>query len=174
MQTIRRTTVINAPVDRCFLLSLRVDIHVDHPSGRRGEPLYGVSLAGQTVTWSGKHLGLPFEHTSLVDRYRPYSYFRDVTTSKRLALFEHEHHFASLDGGTRIRDEIRFAAPPGPLSRFAESRLQRNLLDFIKARNLRVRQVAESDQWRRYLDLDLPAEPAPKVVEPPIFAGIKD
>lgn len=107
---------------------------------------------GETVTWSGRYLRLTFNHTSLVDAWRPFSFFREVEIQGRFTQFEHEHHFAPMDDGTRMRDELRFAAPfplfRGPL----EKMLRNHLRNFLAERNALVKQVAESDEWHRYLD----------------------
>jgi hypothetical protein len=67
--------------------------------------------------------------------------------------FEHDHHFAMMDDGTRIRDEIRFTARGGILGRIAESLfLRRRLLKLLRKRNALIKQVAESEEWHRYLD----------------------
>ncbi len=156
MQTIRLTTLIDAPVERCFLLSLSVDLHIEAAKATTEQAIAGRSSgllrAGETVTWSGRHFGLRLEHTSLIDRFRPHTYFRDIMTHGHFALFEHEHHFAPLDDGTRMRDELRFTAPFGTLGSFIESTLRRHLRNFLLARNAQIKQIAESDQWHRYLD----------------------
>ncbi len=57
-----------------------------------------------------------------------------------------------MNDGTRMRDEIRFAAPAGLLGRLVEGKLRRHLSKFLKERNAHIKRVAESEEWRRYLD----------------------
>src|SRR5579864_7760118 len=113
METIRLTTWIDAPVERCFLLSLSIDLHVASTHSTREKAIDGVTEGligeGQWVTFKGRHLGLPRRHTSRIEIVRPYSYFRDVMTQGSFRHFEHDHHFAPMDDGTRIRDEVRFS-----------------------------------------------------------------
>jgi hypothetical protein len=67
--------------------------------------------------------------------------------------FEHEHHFAVMDDGTRMRDEIRFAAPYGLLGRIVEKRvLREHLLNLLKQRNAFLKRTVESEEWRKYLE----------------------
>jgi hypothetical protein len=67
-------------------------------------------------------------------------------------MFEHDHHFATMNEGTRVRDEIRFEAP-GRLGRLAEILLLReHLTTMLKKRNAYLQQVAETAEWHRYLD----------------------
>jgi ligand-binding SRPBCC domain-containing protein len=153
METIRLATWINAPVQRCFLLSLSIDLHIAS-AGNSGEvAIDGVTTGligeGETVTFRGTHFGMRWKHTSRIDVFRPYSHFRDVMVSGAFRYFAHDHHFAAMDDGTRMRDEIQFSAPWGPLGRvLAGRRLKRFLLE----RNAVIKRVAESDEWRRYLD----------------------
>ena len=124
METIRLVTWVDAPVERCFKLSLSVDLHLEALRKTRERAVDGVTTgligAGETVKWSGRHFGRRWSHTSVVDAYRPFLFFRDVMVKGAFKHFEHEHHFAALDDGTRIREEIRFSAPMGLLGRLAE------------------------------------------------------
>jgi ligand-binding SRPBCC domain-containing protein len=156
MQTIRLVTWVNAPVERCFKLSLSVDLHVlsARSTGERIVAGVGTGLMGlnQTVTWSAKHFGRQFQHTSLLDAWRPFSYFRDVMVEGAFETFVHEHHFAVMNDGTRIRDEVRFSAPMGPLGLVAEKLvLRRHLIRLLKRRNSVIKQVAESEMWNRFV-----------------------
>ena len=159
------TTLINAPVERCFRLSLSVDLHLKAAERTGERVLAGVSSglirAGQTVTWSGRHLGLRSEHTSVIDGWRPYTYFRDTMTKGRFAHFAHEHHFAPMNDGTRMRDDVDFSAPLGPLGRFVEGRLRKHLREFLLEHNAFLKQVAESELWHQYLDKEPPLDLSP-------------
>jgi len=165
LQTIRLTTLIDAPVQRCFLLSLSVDLHIltAGVSGKRAIAgvTSGLLRAGQSVTWSGRHFGLRLRHTSLVDVVRPYNYFRDVMTHGHFASFEHEHHFAPMDDGTRMRDVLRFTPPFGLFGRLMRNRLQKHLRNFLLERNTTLKRVAESEEWHQYLDSQPPLNLTP-------------
>jgi|SRR5271170_473182 len=157
METIRSETWIDAPVERCFLLSLSVDLHVASARSSREQAIEGVTTGliseGETVTFRGRHLGLRLRHKSRIEVMRPYSYFRDVIVSGAFSYFEHDHHFAAMDDGTRMRDEIRFIAPLGALGRLATKILvRRHVAAFLMERNAGIKQVAESEDWHRYLD----------------------
>ena len=156
MQTIRLTTWIDAPVQRCFQLSLSVDLHIQSAAGSKekavGGRTSGLLQGGESVTWSGRHFGLRLTHTSVIDLWRPYSYFRDVMSEGNFGRFEHDHHFAPMNDGTRMRDEIRFAAPAGLLGRLFQGRLRRHLTRFLQGRNAYIKRVAESEEWHSYLD----------------------
>lgn len=157
METIRLVTWINAPMERCFKLSLSVDLHVASMQSTEERAVEGVTRGllgpGETVTWSGRHFGMRLNHTSRIDAYRPPMYFRDAMVAGLFEHFEHEHHFAIMDDGTRMRDEIRFSAPMGGLGRVAEKLLlRRHLIRFMNERNAAIKRVAESGEWRHFLD----------------------
>jgi ligand-binding SRPBCC domain-containing protein len=158
MQIIELETKIAAPPERYFLLSLSIDLHMESTAPTREHAIAGVThgIIGpdQTVTWRGRHFGLMLTHTSLIDRYDPPGYFRDVMLQGHFRSFEHEHFFApTADGGTLMRDRLQFAAPFGPLGRIAERLILRNyLINFLLERNDRVRTVAEHpSEWVRYI-----------------------
>jgi ligand-binding SRPBCC domain-containing protein len=157
METIRLMTWIDAPVDRCFRLSASIDLHIASAASTGERAVEGVTTGligdGVTVTWQGRHFGLRLRHTSRVDAWRPYSYFRDVMVQGMFARFEHEHFFAPMDDGTRMQDELRFSAPWGPLGRLATKMLvRRHLTTLLIRRNAVIKRVAESEEWHTYLD----------------------
>ena len=161
------TTLIDAPVERCFRLSLSIDLHLKAAERTGERVLAGVSSglirAGETVTWSGKHFGLRLQHTTVIDGWRPYTFFRDTMSQGRFAHFAHEHHFAPMNDGTRMRDDLQFAAPFGRLGLLFEGRLRTHLRQFLVARNTLLKHVAESasEDWRQYLDHQPPLDLTP-------------
>jgi ligand-binding SRPBCC domain-containing protein len=157
MERIRLETWIDAPVERCFLLSLSVDLHTASAHSSREKAVAGVTTGlinkRETVTFQGRHFGLTLNHTSRIEILRPYSHFRDVMTSGRFKHFEHDHYFAAMNDGTRMRDEIRFSVPWGVLGRLATRMfLQRHLTAYLVERNAVLKQVSESEEWHKYLD----------------------
>jgi ligand-binding SRPBCC domain-containing protein len=169
METIRLTTWIDAPVERCFKLSASIDLHVASAASTGEKAVDGVTTGligeGESVTWSARHFGMKLRHTSRIDGWRPYSYFRDVMVEGLFQRFEHEHFFAVMNDGTRMRDEVRFACPAGALGRLATKFfVRRYLMAFLMRRNAIIKRVAESEEWHRYLDgrPGIPQEIAPR------------
>ncbi|CAN5721117.1 hypothetical protein BH10ACI4_BH10ACI4_24930 [soil metagenome] len=154
MVKIRSTTIVQAPIERCFSLTLSTEIH---RAATGDVPLNGVVAGllgpGRTVTWKTPYLRMTFEPEILIDAWRPFTYYREVMVSGPLESWEHEYHFAPMNDGTRIRDEIRFTAPMGRLGRLAESLfLRRHLTARLVQRNAFIKRVAESEDWHQYLD----------------------
>ena len=159
MQLIELKTKIAAPPERCFLLSLSIDLHMESTTPTRERAIAGVTHGiigpNQTVTWRGRHFGLMLTHTSLIDRYDPPRYFRDVMIRGHFRSFEHEHIFErTVDNATVMRDRLRLSAPFGVVGSSVEQFiLRRYFTKFLLQRNDVIRRVAESssEEWRRYL-----------------------
>ena len=154
MVSLKSMTLVHAPLERCFRLSVSIDLTM---AATAQKAIAGVTKGligpGETVTWQGRHFGWKFTHESLIEVWRPFSYFRDVMVSGAFKAYEHDHHFAVMDDGTRIRDEVRFIAPMGFAGRVAETMLLKKRIGaMIRARNALIKRVAESDEWHDYLD----------------------
>jgi hypothetical protein len=140
-------------------LSLSIDLHVESTAPTRESAIAGVTRGiigpNQTVTWRGRHFGLMLEHTSLIDRYDPPHYFRDVMVKGNFRSFEHEHFFELTEhGGTIMRDRLVFEAPFGPFGWLAEKLILRAYLTrFLGQRDAVIKRIAESPsgEWQEYL-----------------------
>ena len=156
VRAIRMTMEIAAPVERCFQLALSVDLEAEvlAPFGIRpiGGLTHGILGANGTVRWRGRQFGLRRTHTSLIDQLRAPLFFRDVMTEGSFARYGHEHHFATMNDGTFLRDELRFTLPWGPLGRTVDGLVARRLLRMMEARNAAIKQAAEGEGWRTYLE----------------------
>jgi hypothetical protein len=98
MIRIQLTTVIEAPIERCFDLSRSVDLHT--ASTNRGErAIAGVTAGligwGQEVTWSGRHFGFRVTHTSRITALEFPKYFQDSMVRGMFRSFCHDHYFTS-------------------------------------------------------------------------------
>jgi len=172
MEMIRLGTWIDAPVERCFLLSLSVDLHVATALSTRDATAAGATERsigeGDKLTFKGRHFGVRWRHTSVIEKLRPHSYYRDVMISGPFQHFEHDHHFAPMDDGTRMRDEVRFAVSGGVLGRLRTRMFMRKQLKaFLLERNAMIKRLAESEDWHKYLEERIESPPASPVKEEP-------
>jgi ligand-binding SRPBCC domain-containing protein len=161
MVTIKLNTWVNAPEERCFKLATSIEFHIASARPMKEKAIAGVTSGllreGDTVKWRARHFLLRLTHTSLVEVSKPFSHFREVMIAGIFARYEHEHYFAAMDDGTRVRDELKFAAPFGPLGRMVEAlMLRRYMISLLKRRNAALKHAAESEEWRTYLE-----EPSP-------------
>jgi ligand-binding SRPBCC domain-containing protein len=159
VQIIQIETKIAAPPERCFLLSLSIDLHKASTAQTSEQAIAGVTSGvigpNETVTWRGRHFGFMLTHETLISQYERPRHFQDVMLRGMFKSFVHDHYFEGLGEGTRMRDVLRFAAPLGPLGWLAEAlALRRYLFGFLVERNRLIQQVAEgpSQIWSQYLE----------------------
>jgi ligand-binding SRPBCC domain-containing protein len=159
MVTIRETTLIQAPIERCFDLSRSVEVHVlgnihfQESAVAIGGRTTGLVEPGESVTWRARHFWAWHELTSQITRLECPTYFQDVMVRGIFRSMIHDHYFLKLPKGqTEMRDVFTFAAPLPVLGRLAEMVfLARYMRKLLRERNEVIRQVAESEEWRRYI-----------------------
>jgi ligand-binding SRPBCC domain-containing protein len=158
VQTIVLETRIAAPTERCFLLSLSIDLHLASTTQTGEHAIAGVTRGliglGETVTWQGRHFGILLAHETLITEYNNPSYFQDVMVKGAFHSFVHDHHFEPIkSNGTLMRDRLQFSAPLGPLGLIVEHLvLRRYLTQFLAERNRVIQRVAEDKkEWKQYV-----------------------
>jgi ligand-binding SRPBCC domain-containing protein len=150
MATIHLTTFIKAPVERCFDLSLNVDLHRHSVAHTRERPVAGVTRGtmklGDTVTWEAIHFGVKQRLTTQITTYdRPQS-FTDEMICGVFHSMKHIHKFVSQPPGTLMIDLFSFRAPLGVLGWVAEKLiLTRYMKGLLLVRNSYLKQVAETN-----------------------------
>src|SRR5262245_56234109 len=99
MPTIRVSTDILAPPDRCFDLARSVEAHVESATGTRERAVAGVTAgllgAGDEVTWHARHFGVNQEFTSRITTFDPPHCFQDSMIRGAFAHFVHVHLFTA-------------------------------------------------------------------------------
>jgi ligand-binding SRPBCC domain-containing protein len=149
---------IDAPPERVFDLSRSIDFHsvsLAHTGEEAvGGRTSGLIELGQSVTWRARHFGVRQHLASRISAFDRPRYFQDTMVRGAFAWMVHDHYFdATSDGGTVLRDKLRFAPPLGILGRIAERLvLRRYMTRFLQTRNAVLKRVAESDEWRQFLD----------------------
>lgn len=86
--------------------------------------------------------GLPVRWLTRISRWRPPYSFTDIQISGPYSLWHHTHTFEPRDGGTLMRDTVRYRLPFGPLGRIVNklfvSRDVRRIFDY---RERRIREL---------------------------------
>lgn len=159
MITLELTTLIAAPPERVFDLARSIDLHRLSMGHTREEAVAGRTSGliglGETVTWRARHLGVRQRLAVRITGYERPRWFRDEMERGAFATMVHDHHFASVDGGTEMRDVFRFSAPLGPLGRLAERFVLRGYMTrLLEARNAAIKHAAEGEAWRALLAPD--------------------
>ena len=141
---------MNAPIDRCFDLSLSVDLHRDSVAHTQERPVAGVTSGmmklGDTVTWEAVHFGIKQHLTSQITAYERPNRFTDEMLKGAFHDITHLHEFVSQPSGTLMIDLFEFHAPLGFLGKLAETLfLTRYMKGLLLTRNRYLKQVAEAD-----------------------------
>ena len=145
MALIELETFIAAPPERCFDLSLSIELHLDSTAATRERAIAGktsgVLALGDRVTWRAWHFGLPLQLSVEITQHdRPRS-FRDEMIRGPVRRLRHDHRFEDVDGGTMMIDRFQFAVLPllDPLV------LTPHFRKFLVGRNDMIKRVAEGD-----------------------------
>ncbi|CAN5721120.1 hypothetical protein BH10ACI4_BH10ACI4_24940 [soil metagenome] len=156
MYTISDTIHIDAPIDRCFLLSTSIDLvartlEMRPVSGK----LTGLIEAGDQLVWRGWKFGLPQLHETLITGYDRPNFFQDTQGRGRFKRFQHDHNFSRVGNHTLLHDKIRFVLPFGFLgSLVAKHILVPYIAGVLQRRFQLLKRVAESNEWQKYVASD--------------------
>ncbi|MCE3228754.1 MAG: cell division protein [Bacteroidetes bacterium] len=149
-------TKINAPIERCFLLSLSIELHKAGTTGTNEEAIDGITTGimklNDTVTWRATHFGIRQTLTSKITTYEKPNIFIDEMLKGVFKKIHHTHSFKEENSETVLTDIFTYEAPLGILGRIAENLfLTGYLTDFISRRNEVLKKVAEGEDWKRFL-----------------------
>jgi ligand-binding SRPBCC domain-containing protein len=152
------STTISAPIERVFDLARSIDLHMASTDWTGERAIAGVTSgligSGQEVTWKGRHFGIEITHTSSITKYEFPNYFQDCMVQGAFHRFCHDHYFEANDSLTTMMDVMEFEAPLGPLGSLVERViLKPHMRALLQRRNECIRQVAESEDWRKFLPL---------------------
>lgn len=142
MTTIEQVTLIEAPIEKCFSLSLSIDLELDAAKDFHLRAVGGVTSgqigAGQRVRWATTQFGITVSHESEITVYRPPESFQDSMIHGLFRSFQHDHFFRPVSAErTEMRDLLRFEMPKLLLGRISERLL-------VKARLLKLLQLRNS------------------------------
>jgi ligand-binding SRPBCC domain-containing protein len=150
MPTIHLETLIAASPDRCFDLSLSVDLHRQSVAHSHERPVAGVTTGvmrlGDTVTWEAVHFGVKQHLTTKITAYERPHYFIDEMIRGIFRELKHHHAFIPQSSRTLLIDTFTFQAPLGFLGKVAEALfLTHYMRGLLLTRNRYLKQVAEAD-----------------------------
>ena len=159
MIRLQETTVIDAPIQRCFDLARSVEVHLiaNVHSGEQALAVGGVTSGlvdlSQQVTWRAKHFGIWHNLTSETTALEPPSHFQVTMIQGIFRSMQADHLFRALpSGATEMKDIFAIAAPLPLLGPLAEVLfLRRYMLALVRERNAVIKEIAESSEWQHYL-----------------------
>lgn len=158
MPKIQLTTTINAPIERCFDLSRSIDLHMASTSKTNERAISGVTKGlinkGEQVTWRAKHFGIDQTLTAQITEMNfPHS-FTDVQLNGAFKSMKHVHSFEQKGEHTIMKDEFEFESPLGLIGElFNKIILTAYMKRFLTERNHVIKNISESDEWKKYLSL---------------------
>ena len=149
MPTIRLETLIAATPERCFDLSLSIDLHRQSVAHTHERPIAGVTSGvmrlGDTVTWEAVHFGVKQHLTTKITAYERPNYFVDEMIQGVFQEIKHHHAFIPQPPGTLMIDTFTFRAPLGILGWVTEALiLTRYMRGLLLTRNRYLKRVAEA------------------------------
>lgn len=156
MPEINLTTIIKAPIKRCFDLARSIDLHL-HTSARTNEEVIagirsGLINKGETVTWKATHFGITQTLTSEISEMDSPFMFEDKMLEGTFKKIQHQHLFEEESGKTIMKDIFIFESPFGIYGKLFNFLVLTNYMKrFLKQRNQIIKRVAESEEWRKYL-----------------------
>jgi ligand-binding SRPBCC domain-containing protein len=156
MPVIKLTTKIYAPIERVFDLSRSIDLHRDSNKITEETAIAGVTSGliakGETVTWKAKHFGIIQTLTSEITEVDFPFLFEDKMVRGAFKSIRHKHLFEEVDGATVMNDVFEFESPLGILGKlFNILVLTKHMKTFLLLRNKKLKEVAESEEWKNYL-----------------------
>jgi len=163
---LQQTTLLRAPVGRCFDLARSVEVHLAGNThwGESAVACQGVTAGlltlGDQVTWRARHFGAWQNLTSeITSMHAPY-FFQDKMIHGPFRSMEHDHYFRALPSGeTEMKDVFRVAAPIPILGRVAElAVLAKYMNELLRERNAAIKSIAESTDWPAYLAIERSAK----------------
>ena len=158
MPHIELTTIIHAPIERCFDLARSIDLHKLSTGGTEEEAIAGVTSGlireNQQVTWRAKHFGVTQTLTSKITAFQYPFHFRDEMVEGVFKMICHDHIFEEDGDKTIMRDKFQFESPGGLFGiLFNKVMLESYLRDLLIRRNQMIKEVAESNQWKKILNV---------------------
>ncbi len=160
MPSIRIVTHIYAPIERVFDLSRSIDLHISSTSKSQEKAIAGRTTGlielGESVTWEAKHLGVRQRLTTTITAFSRPNTFTDEMTKGIFKSMIHRHDFQSVANGILMTDAFIFESPFGFVGRlFNRVYLTNYMKRFLIERNEMIREVAESDEWKKHLNQGL-------------------
>lgn len=157
MPTIELKTTINAPIERCFLLSLSVDVHQLSTKETNEKAISGVTSGimklNDVVTWRAKHFGIYQNLTSKITEYDAPTYFVSEMVQGAFKKLHHRHLFEWTGKETIMTDIFVFEAPFGVVGEIFSKLILKNYMKrFLIIRNNTIKEVAETSKWQSIID----------------------
>jgi len=157
MPIIKLETKINAPVERVFDLARSIDLHKATMTKYEEKVIAGVTAGlinlDESVTWEATHFGVRQKLTSKITAFERPRHFRDSMVKGAFKRFDHDHFFEESGGQTLVKDVFDYDSPLGILGKIADALfVEKHLREMLEERNQIIKTIAESDNWRKFIN----------------------
>lgn len=96
---------------------------------------------GTKIDYRLKLFGMPFRWQSVISLWDPPHQFVDEQTRGPYRQWIHTHRFEAVDGGTMIRDDVRYRLPLWPLGDLAYPLVRAQLRSIFAYREREIRRL---------------------------------
>lgn len=150
-------TAITAPPERVFDLARSIDAHQHSAEGTQELAVAGVTTGliglNEEVTWEARHFGIRQRLTVRITEFdRPHR-FQDIMIAGAFKRMIHDHEFTAQSTGTLMVDRFEFNSPLGFLGTIVDRLfLYHYMRRFLLRRNEILKRMAESEEWKRFLN----------------------
>lgn len=156
MTRIELQTEIKATRDVCFDLSRSIDVHrlstTTSDEIAIGGKTEGLIEEGEWVKWEATHFFIRQTMTVQIKQMKEFRYFIDEMVDGPFRSMKHEHHFIAEHGKTVMSDKFEYEVPFGLVGKvFDKIILKHYMRKLLIKRNDTIRQLAESGEWKKYL-----------------------
>lgn len=145
---------VNAPIERCFLLSTSIELvrrtlEMRPTQGKTTGLVHG----GDRLVWRGFKFGVPAFHETLITGYERPTFFQDTMGRGMFKQFQHDHHFQFVDGQTLMYDIVKFSLPLGWAGKQVAKRVVvPHVMTLLKQRFEMIKRIAESEEeWKQWI-----------------------
>ncbi|MCU1318523.1 MAG: hypothetical protein JWP98_41, partial [Edaphobacter sp.] len=102
MFVVKDSIHINAPIERCFLLSTNLKFVTQlfnmRLVAKRSSRASGTILGGDRLLWRGWKFGLPQTYESVITGFERPAFFQNTVKGGRLQQLQIDHYLSEVDG----------------------------------------------------------------------------
>lgn len=149
MTTITLSTIINAPIEKCFDVSRDIRVH-ELSTRKTNERAVGGKTSdlcelNDEITWEATHFGVRQRLTVRITKMERPAYFEDIMLKGAFKSMRHEHRFRPVDNGTEMKDVFVYEVPFGFIGSLFDKLILKNYMRyFLVTRNQIIKEVSEN------------------------------
>jgi len=145
-------TFIAAPPEVCFDAARDVEFHCRTTAWTCervvGGKARGLLELGDLVAFEAVHFGIRQKLTAKITAFDRPHFFSDEMQRGAFTSLKHTHQFTARDGGTRMRDTLKFVSPFGILGQIFDTLvLKRYMRRFLRRKNRAFEQLVEAGKY---------------------------